>query len=339
MTYLKPTCGLTALIALSACGGGSTSETAPQSLISANDVRSFADSAGDGSDIQTIGDVLQAGSTLAAREVSEQSWRETYGDNGGYEAFDGVVRFAIDGDDLLVTFGEQGDINADTIRIADAASITEDNLTIENDDIFFGLNVGGVDAIADLFGDDAPDMSRIGIYYNNRDDGFGIQTRSVIGVETRDDRLSDLVSAGGFASYNGYSSFSIRRTDQPWPDYNAGLDGDLELIVDFTDATVSGRMTELYAERRAAQDTLSEGAVAGEIIFEETTFGENAFAGDLTSDAAFTAADPEFAALIDSGTYSGAFYGESASDVGGTTRANATVGEAPLIAQGYFDAD
>lgn len=329
-------CGFS-IVALSACGGSGSSDDAAMSLITDAEVRNFADASGDGTTVVDIGDVLEAGATLAAREVSEQSWRETFdGANEGYEVFDANVSIARDGDDLLITFDRQDAANPKVIRIPDAASLNEGNVRIENDDIFFDMFLGRDTKFADLFGDDAPDMLRFGIFTADRDDDFGIQTRSVFGVETRDDRLGTITGTG---VYNGFGSIDIRRTDVSWQTFNGNVSGDMELVVDFGDSTITGSMTELESERRAGNDSMGEVEVEGQITFEEVTFTENAFAGDMTADADFMAADPEFAALMDAGTYSGAFYGENATDVGGTMRASATVGDTSFIAQGNFEAD
>ena len=116
---------------LAACGGGSDSDStsnAPPSLISADEevLRLFSDTRGD------IADVLaSSGPALVAREVSEATWRETYDGSGGYELVDGEFSLQADGDDLLVTIGEEGGQRY-TFRFRDAASNNSNQLTFRN---------------------------------------------------------------------------------------------------------------------------------------------------------------------------------------------------------------
>lgn len=328
---------------LAACGGGSDSDStsnAPPSLISADEevLRLFSDTRGD------IADVLaSSGPALVAREVSEATWRETYDGSGGYELVDGEFSLQADGDDLLVTIGEEGGQRY-TFRFRDAASNNSNQLTFSNPatNEFFDLFIGGGGTIADLFNDNIGSgyARRVGVYYTPGGVDFGFETRSVIGTETRDSVIADLAGMNATASYRGFGSIKIARSDLGFFGFNGNLSGDLDMDADFGAGQVSGTMSNLFLESREGQTIRPEtGDRAGTIRLEDAAIQANAFQGGISPDAALTADDAGLAKFVDSGTYSGAFYGPNAEEIGGTMTFDEEVNGNRFRGIGHFTAN
>ena len=313
--FLKTTTCLGSIALLAACGSSADGTI----VISAEEeaLRIFAEDAGD------IADVLASEGRLAAREVSEATWRENYateGSDGAYTSVDGVVEIEGDGDDLLVTFAIAGDPSPDVIRIVDAASIDEGFVTIDTEGLFFDLFVGGGLTIADLLDDTSGSgyARRIGIYYGQSGDGFGLQTETVFGTETTDAMIADLGMTDAVATYDAFGQIRIRRDDADWNIFNANLSGDISMEADFGAGTVSGEMGNLFFEEFAGNTEVDDFEVDGSIIMNETSIQANAFGGSLSADAALTDDDPGIGSVVAGVGYSGAFYGPEAEEIGGT---------------------
>lgn len=323
------------LVFLAGCGGGS-GNGAP-GLITPDEeaTRMFSDTSGDIADV-----IASGGPALVAREVSEATWRETYPDSGTYEIIDGVFSIEADGNDLLVTIGEEGG-QTYVYRVVDAASIDSDQITIEGPDGYFDLFISGGGTFSDLFDSDIGSgyARRIGLYFSPDGENFGYETRSIIGTETRDEVIADLAGEDATAVYNGRANISLRRADLGWQGYNANLNGDLEMLADFGAGEVSGSIGNLYLEEREGPDVVYSDDQAGSIILEAAAIQQNAFQGNMSSDAILTAANPDLADFADSGIYSGAFYGPNAEEIAGTMLFDTTVNGFPLLGIGHFQGD
>jgi hypothetical protein len=331
---------------LAACGGGGSDSTSsptpstpttPPSLISPEEevLRLFSDTSGD------IADVLAAGGVaIVAREVSEATWREDFPGAGAYQLVDGEFSLEADGNDLLVTIGQEGGPTY-TFRFVDAASNNSNQLTFENQATgeFFDLFIGGGGTIADLFNSNIGSgyARRVGVFYTRGDvDNFGFETRSVIGTETRD---SVVQTKTGTASYQGFASINIRQSDLGFFGFNGNLSGDLDMAADFGAGKVSGTMSNLFLELRTGQTVDETRNPAGTIQLEEAAIQANAFTGGMSPDAVLTANDSAVATFADSGTYSGAFYGPNAEEIGGTMSFDADVNGNRFLGIGHFQAD
>lgn len=157
---------------------------------------------------------------------------------------------------------------------------------------------------------------------------------AVIGTETRDGDLSSL----GTATYTGRARIDVY--PETGFENNSGSrtrlqSNNLTMEANFGAGTISGSMDELQARGPGESDYTSIGGV---LTMEETSFQVNGFAGDLSADAAFaTATGATFDA---NSTYSGAFYGANAEEVGGVISMSGSDSDGePFNAIGMFTAD
>jgi hypothetical protein len=282
-----------------------------------------------------------SGPPLVAREVSEATWRENYDGSGSYELIDGEFSIEAEGADLLVTIGEEGG-QVYTYRIEDAALIDNgDNITIDGPDGYFDLFISGGGTWADLFDPDFASgyARRVGLYFSPDGEEFGYETRSIVGTETTDSMIADLAGQNATATYSGRSNISIRQADAGWPTFNGNLSGDLDMEADFGAGQVSGTMSNLFLELRQGQTVDFSDNQVGTINLEAAAIQKNAFQGGMSPDAVLTADNSDLAVFVDSGTYSGAFYGPNAEEIAGTMIFDAPVGDTTYLGIGNFAAD
>lgn len=341
MRFLLKGGALGSALLVAACGGGgsdspSTSAAATPSLISADEevMRLFSDTAGD------IADVIASGGVpLVAREVSEASWREDFGGGGSHTPIDGALSIEGDGNDLLVTIGEKGGPSY-VYRIVNAAAIndSEFRFSAPGGGSFFMFISGSV-TFADLFDAGAPSgfVRRMQVFYSPPGEDFGLESRVVMGTETRDSVISDLAGLNATATYNGRANVAIRDAGLGFPQFNGFLTGNLDMTADFGRRKVSGVVNDLTLELDGTSVTPSVTNPAGAIALDETDIVQNAFSGGMTPDAALQASNSDLAAFADSGTYSGAFYGPNAEEIGGTMTLDANVNGTRFLGIGNFD--
>jgi hypothetical protein len=161
----------------------------------------------------------------------------------------------------------------------------------------------------------------------------------VIGTETRDSVIAGLAGLNATATYSGRAGILIRDANQGWQGFNGNLNGDLDLVANFGSGKVSGSISNLFLELGAGQTTTSTSDPAGSILLDEAAIQKNAFAGSLSPDAVLSASDPAVATFAAGGTYSGAFYGPNAEEVGGTMNFDADVDGTRYLGIGNFVAD
>ncbi|PUB11854.1 hypothetical protein DFP92_11297 [Yoonia sediminilitoris] len=351
----KLLCSTVALFALAACGGssgGNGGDVGDVDDVGSSDVgdvgfvisseeqvlRVFAEGVGD------VSDVLASDGSLSARSVSLATTLETYTgfDVGTNELVEGSLRFEGDGDDLLVTFSTTGDPTPTTVRIVGAASLDDDQVVIDNPDMYFDLFVGNGQTFADLF--DSTTGSgyavRVGLYFQDGDDNFGLSGRGVIGTETTDMIMEQLAIDGGSASYSGYGSVELRQTDATFNGFNGFVDGNVALVADFGAGEISGEMTNLFYQFRTGPVVDETGNPDGSILFNNASLGDvNGFQGTMSASPALRAANDQIADIADGLTYSGAFYGPAAEEVGGAIEGGpTTIGEDSFVSNGFFTA-
>jgi hypothetical protein len=310
------------VLALAACGG--TTDSGPggvqvTSLISVEEqaLRVFADD-GAGS-TQDFGDVFARGDVLVARQVAEATYRENFNDDT-YTPVDGDVRLQLVGNDLEVTFTVAGDASPTVITIPDARTLTENSYrTPDGAPDFFDIFLGGELTFAQMLDGsrDAAELLRIGLYYDADDTGFGLNARVVVGTETTDARIAELITAGGSVDYTGFGSMDIRRQGSGFDTYNAQLSGNMTMTANFDTQSVSGEM----ANPRFLEGPNSAGPgedLTGSVLFNNATIRDNAFAGSMSVDQTFETARPDVAGALSDLDYGGAFYGENGTAIGGS---------------------
>jgi hypothetical protein len=134
---------------------------------------------------------------------------------------------------------------------------------------------------------------------------------AIVGAETRDTALPTLgtatFTAGARLDVYPTAGF-VNNTDS-----RTRINSDVSMFADFGGGTISGKMTDI-AIRRPGEASFTPRP--GTWAMEEAPFAVNGFTGKLTPDADYLAASP--GATVDaSSSYSGAFYGPGAEEVGG----------------------
>ncbi len=342
-------CGLagTALL-VSACGSSSsdtTRDTAdPVVLISAeeNALRVFADNGNGGT--QDVADVLAGGGVLVARQVAEATIFEDYsGPNDTNTVIDGDVRLQLDPnnpDDLLVTFQQAGAATPTVFTIEDATSLNQSNFLFspQNSSERFDIFIGGGKTFQDLLNDtqNQDDVVRVGIYY--RADGVpsGLSTRVIIGTETTDERVNELIGLGTSVDYSGFGSVEIRQADAGFDDYNAQVSGNMTMTADFGARSVSGEMADpSFRERINGMETNE--TLTGSILFNDATIRDNAFVGSVTVDSTLANNDPTAAGFFGDVEYGGALYGADGDTIAGAVSGTGSADGSDFVFFGNFD--
>ena len=343
--FVKLVGSTTALIALAACGGGGSGGGSTGVVIGADEeaLRLFADVDGDGDPDGDLADLLDSGETVTARKVAAVALLETFGSesdpDGGHEFVEVQVQFRLDGDDLVMIYTPEG---GDPIeRVIPDATTNEDDFYEDDADGYYVIFIVQ-DSYADFLAGESGYALRGGAFDQQDGDGFGYSLRFVVGAETQDAALAELGASEAEIFYTGGGAIAIRRADAGFNTYNGLLFGDTALTADFGAGTISGTMDNLgYRESIDGGDRVTV-PLEGEVLFEEATFSINGFEGDMSADATLLE-DSELAGTVaGSLTYSGAFFGPAADEVGGAISGSATVageeGSIDYLAVGHWNA-
>jgi hypothetical protein len=111
--------------------------------------------------------------------------------------------------------------------------------------------------------------------------------------------------------------------------------GRLNLTANFGEGTLQGSIDNLNEAISGSTVTPSGGGVAGSILLGTATIQGNGFAGQTSADGVLASGN-SFVREVADGTYSGAFYGPDADEVGGAMRGPDPVGNSDLIGFGHF---
>lgn len=346
----KLMCSGVALLTLAACGGSGGGAVGV--IIGADEegLRLFADVDGDGLPDGDLVDLLEDGETVTARVVSTSAIREEFGDeddpDGSNALADATISFELDGSDLIVHYSASGGPVVSR-TVASATTLEEDNFQIE-DPGFFDIFINRNDFDEFLEGGRGYALAG-GIFDAQEDDNFGHSIRFVVGAETQDAAIDALGSEGAVAAYEGGGSIDIRQADAGFNTFNGGVFGDVTLVADFGSGTVFGLMDQLEVRERRdrveGEWTVEEQdfVPGGIIVLNPTDFSTNGFEGTMTANQTLTDAFEIAGAVASGTTYSGAFFGPQAEEVGGTFSGEASVagesGTTGFVSMGQFLAD
>ena len=309
--------GLATLCLLAACGGGGgdgvtrgpTPVTPSDTTYNIPDgeqaLRLFADSVPGGD----AGGAIANDQTLTARSVGSAAVALDYGDD--VTAPTGTTQVQLrrnaDGELTLIVNGaaydfEPGDrenafgyFTADECDTSDVC-VSTFNYTGEIDELLtngFGY--------AEVVG-----------YQTNQltdDGGENLRGFAVVGAETRDSALAGLPTAtySGRAEIGTFPSTGFIDNETS----RQGIRGDLSMTADFGAGTISGQVTNLQSETGFS----GYNPAAGSITMEQAEFDVNGFRGGMSASADYAAGSED---LVNNSSYSGAFYGPAAEEVGGT---------------------
>jgi hypothetical protein len=150
---------------------------------------------------------------------------------------------------------------------------------------------------------------------------------AVIGTETQDSALAGIASAtySGRARLNSVPAAGFDNNGNS----RTGIRSNLAMTVDFDAGEISGSLDNVTIQ----EPGMAETSIAGSITMNQADFTQNAFGGTLTPDSTWVAAgNPSF----QNGTYSGAFFGPDAEEIGGAISATGGSGVDAFNAYGYF---
>ena len=337
---LRAGTALATLCVLAACGGGGgdgvTRGPTPTPVdttynIPAGEVRNYQDTTPGGD----AGGAIAAGETLTARSVGSSALRLDYDADTTAPAgrpqvavtrnASGALTLIVDGDEQYAfTDADRvgnagGDFGFETYGPGGPCEVSNECVAIYSytgpiDDLLSGGN-----GYAEVVG-----------YQTNIDSGVPGERRgfAVFGLETREAALAALPSAT-YSGRAGIEAFSSTGFDGVSTSRTA-VRGDLAMAANFGSGTISGEVTNLEIEEGfAGYDPL-----AGSLVMEQTRFDVNGFQGNLAAGPGYTVTNP---ALLASATYSGAFYGPEADEVGGTISGSGGGANAVGYFLGYRD--
>jgi hypothetical protein len=98
---------------------------------------------------------------------------------------------------------------------------------------------------------------------------------------------------------------------------------------------VSGTVDTINVRVDGTETAFSNEGVAGNLLLNTATINGNGFAGTMSADPTLAANSPMVGAVA-TGTYSGAFYGPNAEEIGGSMQGPDPVGTSDFIGFGYF---
>ena len=321
----------TALAFLAACGSsGSSVSRGIVSISPAEEAtRTFAQV--DADTQQDAGGAIADGQTLTARSVGVAGLSLNYGngDTGLADAAVSVVRNA-DGE-LTVT------LNGVEQAFTTADRFVEDDGTVFGYDIADDANSVYVSAFSqtgelnEFLNPGRGYAEVLSVQSNQVPGGADLRAYAVLGAETRDEALASLPTA----TYNGRA-----RLDAV-PDtgfVNNGTSrtrvrGDVTMMADFGAGTINGTLSDITTQ--TGDDGL-ELSIAGSVAMNTARFNVNGFRSSLTGDSTLAASG---LTLGSGSTYSGAFYGPAAEEVGGVLSATGTFEGENYNAVGFFVAD
>ncbi|MBQ2263691.1 MAG: transferrin-binding protein-like solute binding protein [Loktanella sp.] len=272
------------------------------------------------------GGAIAGGEVLTARSVSVAAQSVFYGDGETFpiDATVQVERNPATGEVTLTLNGEPYDFTTADRSGFEGTVFGYDVSDRENDKFVAMWNWTG--PLDDLLASGSGFAEAIEAQSNLVPGGPNVRVFAVVGAETADADLSGLPTA----TYDGSSTILFTP--------NEGFDGSedetqlrsrLTMTADFGAGTVSGNLSELKfrdgrGERRNA---------AGKILLNTAEFGVNGFEGTISPDATY-ATNGELS--INSGSYSGAFYGPVANEIGGVISAAGDRGAEPVNGIGFF---
>ncbi len=321
--------GFAAAAALSACGGSNSAGNAPP--ISAEPITTEEQAAriiaNDASD--TVSKSVNDGATLTARAVTSAGHNLNYqSDTTGPESASfnvrknasGALSFEVNGKDWDFDPGDQSDPSSYEV---------EDNVN----DVFVSLWTRGSD-LADVFDPGNGSQMQIFGYQTNQIVGGADNTRgyAAVGAETDDAVLSGLPTASydGRLSADAYPNTGFESNSQS----RSRIEGDLTMTANFAAETISGTGSNLTI--RNADTGNVETALPGQVIFGQTSLGFNGFKGNLSGDATL---NTSLQGNLSGSTYSGAFYGAQAEELGGVMTITGTSEGETFGGVGFIEAD
>jgi hypothetical protein len=288
-------------------------------------LRVFSDTDG------TISDVFLSNGNLFVRDVSKVSVAKTYTGDLNYRSVEAQIGFEADDGDLVVTMRVDGFSEPMVVRIVDAQNIDRNTITFRNDFGAWTFSTPGGGRISDLFDEGSGRYAKlVEVVLSNRDQDFAVDTVAVIGTETRDSMIDTLTANNATATYDGFARMNIRRTDQTFDQFHALAQGQLRLEADFGASSIQGDVTGIELSVDGGTPT----ALGGSLLLNPGTIDGNSFSGTMSADGAL-ASDPLVGAATADGSYSGAFYGPDADEVGGSMSGGSD-GPASLLGFGHF---
>ncbi len=320
---------IVSVVLAAACGGGGSSSSAPPTASPTGPIayeipvteqlaRLFADVNGDGSDIDDAGQIIVDGKTLAARSVGVAGVNLDYGGNGVTSlaqsgpgnsppfkirrAANGELEFELNG--VLHTFTASD-------RVVSGGRLTDYNREDNANSIFYNLyNVTG--DLEELFGSGNGYHEVLVVQSNIANGGQpDLRAFAIVGAETRDAALPKL----GTAKFTGGARMDIYPTTGFVNNSSSRsrINSDVSMVANFGGGTISGAMTNISLRRPGETDFTPR---PGTWVMEKAPFAVNGFTGKLMPDADYLAASPGVS-ISNTSSYSGAFYGPAAEEVGG----------------------
>jgi hypothetical protein len=294
--------------------------------------RVFSDNAG------SVSDVFNSDGSLFMRDKSRVSVAKSYTGALNYRYVDAQLSLKAEGDDLVVTMRVDGATQPFVVTIRDARNLTRERITVNNTpigDLTFYMRGGD---ISDLFDPASRRYAQpLEVVLSNRGQDFAIDTMGVIGTETRDERIGTLGASNVTATYSGNARMNIRRTDLTFDQFNATATGRLNLTANFGGGSpsVSGTVDRIRVVTEENGALVSDVNPAGNLIMSPAAISGNGFAGTMSADPTLAANSP-MVGTVATGTYSGAFYGPNAEEIGGSMQGPDPVGTSDFIGFGYF---
>ena len=293
----------------------------------------------DGSEFDSLLEALQEG-PVYARRVTSAGVDENSTD-------DGLV-YTLNQNDFSVQVNSLGDreiavtINGEEVILTQADERDDFSWRIETivpgsseDSSFVSVFLFG-SSIDELYDNEGPRyLTRFGYFYDESfADDVNINGIAVVGTETRESELDDRGDA--VATYSGRANLQVRQQGARFDEFDAFVNANIAMTADFGADTIAGTGDVTRVREEASGEDFDP---EGGLVFEETAIQGNAFSGDLNPDADLLTSAPELSAVIGSSTYSGAFYGPNAEEIGGVASGSAVVGEDEFLMWGSFQGE
>jgi hypothetical protein len=262
----------------------------------------------------SISQALAGGSSLFMRNVSRSTVLETFNETPVFRPVKAQVSVARDGNDLVVTMRGEGLAREYTARFPNAATngSLEQTVRIPGSSLRMTIHTRGDGRINDYFSSSTRNARRLDVVvWDNQ--SFAFQTMGVIGTETRSSTIDTLSGLNATATYNGIGRLNVRDANQTFVDFNRAVQGNLSLTADFGARTVNGSIGNLTVFENEKENPQAQ---AGAILLNSGTISGNSFSGTMSADGTLAASNPAVSGAA-TGTFSGAFYGANANEVGG----------------------
>lgn len=322
----------TSLLGLVACGGTAAVDGGGPIVIGNEEetARVFSNDIGD------AGDALVDGQTLTARQVAMAGVHLNY-DSGETEITDVsefTVRLNAEGEVTLELAGTEI-VFTSADRDPDEGGETYGYFTQEQcDTLGFCVSLFSQSGEIDELKSNGNGFLEVLSAQSNQiseDGALNIRAYAVVGTETEDADLGSL----GSATYQGWTRFDL------FPETGfinnsesrTRLRSDVTMTADFGAGTISGVMDAFEVRDAGESDFVG---VLGSIAMTEAEFSVNGFEGGLAPDAEFLAEND--VSLDASSSYSGAFYGPNAEEVGGVFSVSGTDESEAFNGIGFFEA-